>query len=120
MVIFARLFGLYFFPHQSCTSSTLLLRKEIYPRKSFTNLYQLIFSCLLNIVFHAVTECAQPLENQYRLYREMVRNECPFHIRLPHNLEHWRSAESGIIDIVNGSLRFSPSVVSVVLIGLDG
>ena len=50
MVIFARLSGLYFFPHQSCTSSTLLLRKEIYPRKSITNLYQLIFSCLLSLL----------------------------------------------------------------------
>ena len=43
-MIFVRLFGLYFSSHQSCTSSTLLLRKEIYPRKSFTNLYQLIFN----------------------------------------------------------------------------
>ena len=48
MVIFARLFGLYSFSHQSCTSSTLHLRKEIYPRKSFTNLYQLIFKRLLS------------------------------------------------------------------------
>ena len=65
MVIFARLFGLYSFSHQSCTSSTLPLRKEIYPRKSFTNLYQLIFSCLLINVFcpdlptHFRTNCFQ-------------------------------------------------------------
>ena len=29
--------------YQSCTSSMLILRKEIYPRKFFTNLYRLIF-----------------------------------------------------------------------------
>ena len=29
--------------YQSCTSSMLILRKEIYPRKFFTNLYWLIF-----------------------------------------------------------------------------
>ena len=32
-IIFLILFGLYLFSHQSCTSSTLLLPKEIYTRK---------------------------------------------------------------------------------------
>ena len=34
---FARLFGLYFPAHQSCTPGTLLLRRKIYPRKSIAN-----------------------------------------------------------------------------------
>ncbi len=33
----ASIFGLYSFYHQSCTPSTLLLQKEIYPRKYFAN-----------------------------------------------------------------------------------
>ena len=43
LIIFARLFGLDSFSHQSSTSSTLPLRKEIQPRKSFTNLHQVFF-----------------------------------------------------------------------------
>ena len=31
-------------------SSTLLLREEIYPRKSFTNLYQLMLHAYLTII----------------------------------------------------------------------
>ena len=46
-IILRNLFGLYLFSHQSCTSSTLLLRKQIYPRKSSLNLRQLIFFMLL-------------------------------------------------------------------------
>ena len=38
-----RLFGLYSFSHQSCATGTLLLLKEIYPRKSITNLHRVIF-----------------------------------------------------------------------------
>ena len=52
-IIFFILFGLYSiaspFSHQSCTSSTLLLPKEIYTRKSKTNLRQFIFFVFLNI-----------------------------------------------------------------------
>ena len=42
-IILRNLFGLDLFSHQSCTSSTLLLQKKIYPRKSSLNLKQLIF-----------------------------------------------------------------------------
>ena len=44
------LFGLYLFSHQSCATGTLLLRKQIYPRKSSLNLSQLIFFMLLGDV----------------------------------------------------------------------
>ena len=42
LAIFDCLFGLYVFSHQSCATGTLLLPKDIYPRKYrqiFTNLF---------------------------------------------------------------------------------
>ena len=58
MVIFASFFGLYFFPHQSCTSSTLLLRKSI------TNLYHLFFNshviCLSSARWCSTADVANP------------------------------------------------------------
>ena len=44
-IILRNLFGLYLFSHQSCATGTLLLRKQIYPRKSSLNLRQLLLSC---------------------------------------------------------------------------
>ena len=41
------LFGLYLFSHQSCATGTLLLRKQIYSRKSSLNLRQLVIFMLL-------------------------------------------------------------------------
>ena len=43
------LFGLAIFSHQSCATGTLLLQKDIYPRKYSLNLRQLNFFMLLNI-----------------------------------------------------------------------
>ena len=51
-IILRNLFGLYLFSHQSCATGTLLLRKQIYPRKSSLNLRQLISCYLKEETFH--------------------------------------------------------------------
>ena len=65
MLIFARLFGLYSFSHQSCTSSTLHLRKEIYPRKSFTNLYELYYSLSAGLYFDIKIDYVDITEEEF-------------------------------------------------------
>ena len=50
-IILRNLFGLYLFSHQSCATGTLLLRKQIYPRKYSLNLRQLNFFMLLRSCF---------------------------------------------------------------------
>ena len=50
-LILRNLFGLYLFSHQSCATGTLLLRKQIYPRKYSLNLRQLNFFMLLRSCF---------------------------------------------------------------------
>ena len=48
-IILRNLFGLDLFSHQSCATSTLLLQKKIYPRKSSLNLKQLIIFMFLKV-----------------------------------------------------------------------
>ena len=65
-IILRNLFGLYLFSHQSCATGTLLLRKQIYPRKSSPNLRQVIFFTLLNVFDSALIIKLDELQNDVK------------------------------------------------------
>ena len=69
------LFGLYLFSHQPYATGTLLLRKQIYPRKSSPNLRSFIFfrvtlTCLPSIITQCITQISKV--NPYNVIQQLL------------------------------------------------